>query len=149
MLYIASDHAGFELKKFLVDRLKDTLKTPFEDLGPSTFVKDDDYPDFAVAVAKQVAKNKENLGILICGSGQGMCIAANKIKGIRAILGSSIKETEMGRKDNDANILCLAARVLSTEHALAIVKTFLNTAFDNQERRIRRLEKISKLENNL
>jgi len=146
MLYIASDHAGFELKNFLTDQLKKTLKTPFEDLGPSTFVKDDDYPDFAVTVAKQVIKNSENLGILICGSGQGMCIAANKIAGIRAIHGSSIKETEMGKKDNDANVLCLAARVLSTEYALAIVKTFLNTDFDKQERRIRRLEKISKLE---
>ncbi len=146
MLYIASDHAGFELKKFLVAQLEKTHKTKFEDLGPSTFVPDDDYPDFAVAVAEQVKKNKENMGILICGSGQGMCIAANKISGIRAIHGSSIKETEMGRKDNDANIICLAARVLSTEHALAIIKTFLNTDFDNQERRIRRLEKISKLE---
>lgn len=146
MLYIASDHAGFQLKKFLVTQLEKTLKIPFEDLGPTTFVKDDDYPDFAVAVSEQVAKNKDNMGILICGSGQGMCIAANKIKGIRAIHGSSIKETEMGRQDNDANVICLAAWVISDEHALAIVKTFLTTDFDKVERRIRRLNKISALE---
>ncbi len=146
MLYIASDHAGFELKKFLVGQLKETPKTQLEDLGPFSFVKDDDFPDFAAAVANKVATDGKNLGILICGSGQGMCIAANKIKGIRAIHGSSIKETEMGRKDNDANVLCLAARVISTEYALAIVKTFLNTDFDNQEKRIRRLNKITKLE---
>lgn len=146
MLYIASDHAGFQLKKFLVTQLEKILKLPFEDLGALSFDKDDDYPDFAVVVAKKVVANKGSFGILICGSGQGMCIAANKIKGIRAIHGSSIKETEMGKKDNDANVICLAARVISTEHALAILKTFLNTNFDNQERRIRRLNQIKKLE---
>ncbi|MEK7624801.1 MAG: RpiB/LacA/LacB family sugar-phosphate isomerase [Patescibacteria group bacterium] len=146
MLYIASDHAGFQLKKFLSLQLEKTLKLPFEDLGAVSFDKDDDFPDFATAVAKKVVKNKENLGILICGSGQGMCITANKLAGIRAIHGSSIRETEMGRKDNDANVLCLAARILSTEYALAIVKTFLNTNFDKQTRRIRRLKKISNLE---
>lgn len=146
MLYIASDHAGFQLKKFLTTQLEKTLKLPFEDLGALTFDKDDDFPDFAVAVAQKVANNKGNKGILICGSGLGMCIAANKIAGIRAIVGSSVRETEMGRKDNDANILCLAARILSTEYALAILKTFLNTDFDNEERRIRRLNKIAKLE---
>lgn len=146
MLYIASDHAGFQLKKFLATQLEKTLKLPFEDLGAMTFDKDDDFPDFAAAAAKKVVKNKENRGILICGSGTGMCIAANKIAGVRAIVGSSVRETEMGRKDNDANILCLAARILSTEYALAILKTFLNTNFDNQERRVRRLNKIAKLE---
>ena len=146
MLYIASDHAGFELKQFLIAELKKTLQLPFEDLGAHSFEKEDDFPDFAEAVAREVVKDEENRGILICGSGQGMCIAANKVAGIRAINGSSVKETEMGRKDNDANVLCLAARILSTEYALAIVKTFLNTDFDNQERRVRRLEKIKNLE---
>ncbi|MFA6105690.1 MAG: RpiB/LacA/LacB family sugar-phosphate isomerase [Patescibacteria group bacterium] len=146
MLYISSDHAGYQLKKLLTDKLENVLKIKFEDLGPVNFDADDDFPDFAIPLAKKVAKDKANRGILICGSGHGMCIAANKIKGIRAILGASIESAELGRRDNDANILCLSGRTLSTEHAVAIVKHFLDTEFDNQERRLRRLKKISELE---
>ena len=135
MLYISSDHAGFKLKNLLTDKLQNNLKVDF-----------DDFPDFAAALAKKVVKNQNNRGILICGSGHGMCIAANKIKGARAILGASIESTELGRRDNDANILCMSGHVLSLEHALAIVKRFLETDFDNKERRLRRLKKISNLE---
>jgi ribose 5-phosphate isomerase B len=146
MLYIASDHAGFQLKKFLVDQCKKVLKVPMKDLGPKEYKLDDDFPDFAIPVSRLVGKNKKDRGILICGSGHGMCITANKIKGVRAILGSSIEGTEMGRREEDANVLCLSARVLSHEHAVAIVKRFLETTFDDQDKRIRRLKKISKLE---
>jgi ribose 5-phosphate isomerase B len=143
MLYIASDHAGYHLKKYLLEQFQKNIKKPIEDMGPSSFVETDDFPDFALPLAKIVAKSKENKGILICGSGHGMCIAANKIKGIRAILGYNIEGTEMGRKEEDANVLCLSGRTLSNEHAVAIVKKFLETEFDDQDKRVRRLRKIS------
>jgi ribose 5-phosphate isomerase B len=146
MLYIASDHAGFQLKKFLLQQFKNTLKIKVTDLGPKVFDSNDDFPDFASLLAKKVVKKNSDRGILICGSGHGMCIAANKIKGARAILGSSIEGTDLGRRDNDANILCLPGRIVSPEHAIAIVKHFLEVKFDNQERRVRRLKKISALE---
>lgn len=145
MVYIASDHAGYQLKKFLVVQLEKTLKKEVEDLGPVEYKEDDDFPDYAIKVAKKVAAGKD-FGILICGSGHGMCLAANKIKGIRAILGYSIESAEMGRKEEDANILCLSGKVLSREHALAIVKRFFEVDFDSQEKRIRRLQKIRSLE---
>lgn len=146
MIYIASDHAGFQLKKYLTRYLKVQLKRDFEDLGPAEYNKDDDFADFAAKVAKKVAGKKEALGILICGSGQGVCITANKFKGIRAILGYSIEAAELARKHDHANILCLAGRVLSNEHAIAIVKMFLETEPKPDERYVRRIEKIKKIE---
>jgi ribose 5-phosphate isomerase B len=142
MLYIASDHAGYQLKKHLVTFLNNTLKIPVKDLGPEKFDEDDDYPDFALTTAKKVTESKTNIGILICGSGNGICLAANKVNGVRAILGYNIEAAEFGRKHNDANMLCLAGRVLSDEHATAIVKKFLETEFTNDERHVRRLKKI-------
>lgn len=145
MLYIASDHAGFQLKKALVTYIEKVLQLPIQDLGPSTFTKDDDYPDYAIPVGRKVAENNVNQGILICGSGHGVCITANKIKGIRAVLASGIESAELARKDDDANILCLSGKILSEEHARAIVKAFLDTPFSGEERHIRRLEKIATL----
>lgn len=146
MLYIAADHAGHKLKKYLITYLTKTLKQKTEDLGAETYVESDDFPDYATALAKKVASNQNNLGILLCGSGQGMCIAANKTAGIRAALGYSIEAAERSRKEDYANVLCLASRVLSTEHAAAIAKAFLESAFDGLERRVRRLKKITELE---
>jgi len=146
MIYLACDHRGFQLKEYLVTYLKTQLKLKFEDLGPKMHDPSDDAPDFAAAVAEKVVKNKENMGILICWTGHSMCITANKIKGVRAILGYSIEGAEMGRKHNDANILCLASKYLSNEHAAAVVKKFLQTEFDNDARLIRRNQKISALE---
>ena len=146
MLYVASDHAGFQLKKYLTQRIKNDLEMEVKDLGPKTIDEDDDFPDFAAPLAKQVAKGDKNFGILICGSGHGMCIAANKIKGIRAIVGYSIQGAELARKHNNANILCLAGRILSDEHALAVTKTFLATKFEAEPRFVRRNKKIAALE---
>lgn len=146
MLYIASDHAGFQLKKTLVSYLTKVLKMPVENLGPSVYDENDDYPDFARAVAERVAEIHENRGIVICGSGHGVCITANKFPHIRAILAPSIESAKFGRKEDDANILCLAGRVLSDEHARAIVKTFLETPFSGEDRHVRRLQKIAKIE---
>jgi len=146
MFYIASDHAGFQLKKHLLIYVKTQLRKSITDLGPKKFDKEDDFPDFAFPLAKKVALKDKDFGILVCGTGHGVCIAANKIKGVRAILGYSIEAAEMGRKHNNANILCLAGKVLSNEHADAIVKKFLSTKFDTAERLIRRNKKISALE---
>lgn len=146
MLYIASDHAGFQLKKALVTYITKVLKLPLTDLGPAAYDKDDDYPDFAVPLARKVAENAQNSGILICGFGHGVCITANKVKGIRAALASSIESAEFARKDDHANVLCLAGRVVSDEHARAIVKAFLETPFSNEERHVRRIKKITDLE---
>lgn len=146
MIYIASDHAGFQLKKALITYLEKVLKLETTDLGPEVFTQDDDYPDFAVPVAKKVAESKGTLGILICGSGHGMCITANKVAGVRAVLAPSIESAEFARKEDNANVLCLAGRVLSDEHARAIVKAFVEKPFSGDERHARRLRKIAELE---
>jgi len=146
MLYIASDHGGYHLKKYLVSYMENQLEQKIVDLGPHEFVESDDFPDYAIALSKEVAKERANRGILICKTGHGMCIAANKINGIKAIVGYNIEGTEMGRKHNNANVLCLAAKVLSQDHATAIVKKFLETQFDGDERLVRRNKKIEELE---
>lgn len=146
MLYIASDHGGFQLKKYLVHFLENQLKIKAEDLGPLSFNKEDDFPEFAIPLAKKVAKDSKALGVLICRTGHGMCIVANKIKGIRAIMGYSIEAAEKGRLEENANILCLAGGVLTDEHAGAITRHFLETQFDAEERRIRRLKQIEEVE---
>lgn len=146
MIYIASDHAGYHLKKDLLVFLKTKLEKETVDLGPDSYDEKDDFVDFAAPLAEKVAKEPGSFGILICGSGHGMCIAANKIKGARAIVGYSILGAELGRQHNDANIICLAGRTISKDHAEAIVKKFLETAFKAEDRFVRRNEKISELE---
>ncbi len=146
MFYIASDHAGFQLKKELTGYIKTELGKDIEDLGPEVFIQTDDFPDFAIPLARKVAENKENFGILICGTGQGMCIAANKVRGAYAIIGYNIQATELGRKHNNANILCLPGTPASLDFAKTIVKKFLTTDFDGDERLVRRNTKIEELE---
>lgn len=146
MLYLASDHAGYQLKKYLARFIEKQLKQKVVDLGADSYHADDDFPDFAFLLAQKVATDPTNIGILICGSGQGMCIAANKVIGIRAMLGYSIDSAEWGRKHDHANILCLPSRVVSEEHAAAIVKKFLATPVDTTQKYVRRLEKITHFE---
>jgi len=144
MFYIAADHAGHKLKKELEQIFKNQ-EMEFEDLGAKNYNEQDDFTDFVVPLTKKVLETG-NKGVLICGSGHGMCMAANKVAGIRAIVGYSISGSELGRKHNDANVLCLAGRVLTKDHASAIIKTFLNTEFSGEERFIRRTQKITELE---
>jgi ribose 5-phosphate isomerase B len=146
MLYIAADHAGYQLKKYLVNYLKKQLQVEPVDLGAHEYIEEDDFSDFAFPLAQKVLTNPASRGILICGTGHGMCIVANKTKGARAIMGYSIEAAEKGRLEEDAQIICLAGRVLSDEHAAAIVKKFLETEFDGQAKRVRRLKKIAELE---
>jgi len=137
---IGSDHAGFSVKERLKCFLaENNIET--EDVGP--YSEDSvDYPDYAKKVAKKVADNKELKGILICGSGTGMAMAANKIKGIRAAVGYDTYIAEMSRLHNDANVLCLREREFPYEKTKEIVDVWLKTPFSNDERHKRRIEKI-------
>ena len=138
-IFISSDHAGFKLKESIKMYLS-KKKLPFQDLGP---INDDkvDYPDYAHKVAKKVKINKNNVGILICGSGTGMNIAANKHKNIRAAQCFNLKSTKLSRLHNDANIITLGSRVLSKKNALNFVGVFLNTKFEGG-RHSKRIRKI-------
>jgi len=146
-LYLASDHGGYQLKKRLARYLKNELKTKFTDLGPSKFDPEDDFPDYIIPTAKKAVKTKGR-AIMICGSGIGACISANKVKGMRAGLGYNIKVAELSRLHNDSNGLCLAGRILTDEHAMAIVKTWLETEEFLGGKYQRRNNKITKYENN-
>lgn len=146
MLYIASDHGGFQLKKHLIRFVEKQLKKEISDLGPTEYNENDDFPDFAIPLSQKIAKDEKSLGILICKTGHGMYLTANKINGIRAIIGYSIEAAEKGRKEENANILALAGAVITDEHAAAIVKRFLETNFEPEQRRVRRLKKIEELE---
>ncbi len=141
---LGADHAGFELKEQL-KRFLDVLHVAYEDLGcPSP--EPVDYPDVAAAVARRVAAGAADRGILLCGTGIGMAIAANKIVGVRAAPGCSVEAVTMGRRHNDLNILALGARTTPSDSVFAFVRAFLDTPFDGG-RHQRRVNKIAALEN--
>ena len=142
-VFISSDHAGFDAK----EKLKSTLKNKYQmiDLGPKLFTKTDDYPDYAFKLAEKVSKSNSQ-GILICGSAVGMCIAANKVKGIRAVAAYDTKIAKLSREHNNANVLCLQGRNFPTLNARKIAETFLSTPFSNESRHLRRIKKISNYE---
>ena len=138
-IFIASDHAGFKLKEIIKNYLTNK-KIKFMDLGPF----DDsrvDYPDYAHKVAKKVNVNKSNVGILVCGSGTGMNIVANKHKNVRAAQCFNLKSTKLSRLHNDANIITLGSRLITKKNALKFVSIFLNTKFDGG-RHLKRVKKI-------
>ncbi len=143
-IYLGADHAGFELKEKLKKWLN-AKKISFEDLGNLTYDKNDDYPDFAEKVAKRVVKENSK-GILFCGSSEGICIAANKIKGVRAVAPSTVKLAELSRVHNDANVLCLSGWYTPLNLTKKIVVKFLSTPFSKEARHVRRLNKIKKME---
>lgn len=154
-IYIASDHGGFDLKEKLKKEFEDS-EHEWIDLGPSELDPNDDYPDFAFKVAEAVAQDgmnesdfvHESLGILICRSGNGMAVAANKVKGAYAALCFSSKHAEMARKDDNANVLALDADY-DGEDPLAIVQKFITTKFEGKETRHgRRFGKILRYEKN-
>ena len=138
-IFISSDHAGFALKKKVLDFLK-KKKLSFQDLGPFSD-KSVDYPLYAHKLANNVKKNKRHVGILICGSGTGMNIAANKHRNIRAAQCFSLKSTKLSRLHNDANVITLGSRLISKNNALKYVSVFLNTKFEGG-RHLRRVKKI-------
>lgn len=145
-IYLGADHNGFEYKGELAKLLR-KLGHDVVDQGDKSLKTEDDYPQFAGRVASAVlaSDDDEPRGILICGSGQGMCIAANRFKGIRAALCWSAAEARAARNDDDANVLCLAARYTSIDEAVGIVETFLATSFAGAPRFSRRIKQLDEL----
>lgn len=139
-IYLGSDHAGFRLKEQIQEYLKNK-NYRVVDLGVFEEVLSD-YPDIAREVAEKVSENKNAFGILMCGTGIGMCMAANKVKGIRAANAESTQYAEMARRHNDANILCLGGRHITFEKAQEIIDTFFRTPFEAEERHVRRVKKV-------
>ena len=137
-IFIASDHAGFNLKRSIINKL--SKKQIIVDLGPNSD-SSVDYPDYAHKLSKKVASNKGSFGILVCGSGMGMSITANKNKNIRASLCYSIKNTKLSRLHNNANIITLGARLINKNKAFNLIRVFLNTKFEGG-RHLRRVKKI-------
>jgi len=146
MIYIGSDHAGYDMKEAIKASLKDNDgDMNFVDLG--VFTTDSmDYPDIAREVAEKVSENEDAKGILICGTGTGMVIAANKLNGIRAAAVTTDTMAEMARRHNNANIITLGSRIVDPEAAKRMVKIFLETPFDSDERHQRRVNKIAEIE---
>lgn len=141
---IACDRAGLELKQFLIQSLEKEVE--FIDLGTNT-TDPVDYPDFAKKVAVSVLNGEVECGVLICGTGIGMSMAANRYIGIRAGLCHNSLEARLTREHNDANILCMGARMIGNECALENLKVFLNTEFVGG-RHLRRIKKLDEIENN-
>lgn len=138
---IASDHAGVHLKEFLVEHLKEIK---FHDLGPNS-TDSVDYPDYAEKACLEIKEGKVDRAILICGSGIGMSIAANKIRGIRAAHVESVLTARLAAEHNRANVLCIGERITAPHHALEMVNAWLHATFAGA-RHERRIEKIHKLE---
>ncbi len=143
-IYIGTDHKGYGLKNIVREHLQHK-GVKVEDKGALTYEKGDDYPRYAYFVATEVLGDDDGVGILICGSGQGMAMAANKVRGIRAALVWSTAEARAARHDDDANVLVLPADMIDTDTALAIVDDFLSQKFSGEERHQRRIDQIEQL----
>lgn len=144
-LYIASDHGGYALKKRLIRFVENELHRKIEDMGPQEHIETDDYPEYTFPLAKKVS-HENSRGIVICRNGIGVCIAANKVPGIRAGIGYNIASAESMMNDDNTNILCLAADHLSEDFAMAIVKRWLETPFSDTTRHARRIAQITEFE---
>ena len=138
-IIIASDHAGFNLKKAIIKKY--TKKLNFKDLGTNSSIKSVNYPDYAHKVCLMVVKNKFNIGVLICGSGMGMAMAANKHKNIRAALCYSVKNAKLSRLHNDANVITLGSRFTNNNTAFNCLNAFLTTKFEGGRHK-KRVKKI-------
>lgn len=144
-LFIASDHGGYHLKKRILRYVEHELEGKITDMGPAEYDETDDYPDYVLPLAKKVVETNGR-GIVICKNGIGVCIDANKVDGIRAGIGYNTMAAETMMQDDNTNVLCLAAKGVSEDLALVIVKKWLESEFSNAERHKRRLEKIKQLE---
>lgn len=142
-VYLASDHAGFELKKTLLNYLS-TLDYEIEDLGPFKLDLKDDYPDFIKPTAIKVSEDLDSRAIVIGGSGQGEAIVCNRVNGVRAVVyyGGPEEIIKLSKEHNDANILSLGARFLSEDEAIKAVEIWLKTDFSGDSRHVRRIKKI-------
>ncbi len=146
-IFLGADHRGYELKEKIASWLFE-LNYEFEDLGADHLDSSDDYTKFAADVASMVAKRPHSRGVLLCGSGVGADIVANKFDGIRASIGKSVLQVKAGRNDDDMNILVIAADFTITKDAKAMLIAFLETKFSETDRYEKRLEDIQKIESN-
>lgn len=142
MIAIASDHAGFHLKEGLIEYLK-TKQLDFTDLGPSE-PESVDYPDYAGLVAEAINSGKAENGILVCGSGEGVCMAANKFSGIRAGLAWNSDIARLIKAHNNANVICFGGRFTALPYAITMLEAFLTASFEggNHERRVKKLDAL-------
>ena len=142
---IGADHGGYPLNELVIAQLS---KAGHEivDFGTHTGTVQDDYPDYALEVGRAIQSGEADIGILICGSGVGASVAANKLKGVRAALCGDTYSAHQSREHDDCNVLCLGARVTGTELALEIMRTFVAAQFSGEERHKRRLAKIARME---
>lgn len=143
-IYLGADHNGWQLK----EKIKAALQKQghkVSDQGNLNFQATDDYPDFAKKVALMIKKNKNSVGILLCGTGQGMCMAANRFNHLRATFGYNKAAVISAREDENANVLCLVAKELNTKKAESLIKAFLDTPFSKLPRHQRRIKKLNSL----
>ena len=146
MIYLGADHGGFELKEHIKQWLTE-WDMEYQDLGADTLDSDDDYPDFAFAVAEAVAKNSnQHRGILACRSAAGVVVAANKVQNVRAVAVHTAEGAQHSREHNDANVIGLSGDWMTLEQAKEVLHTWLMTEFSHEERHQRRLDKITNYE---
>ncbi|MBF8250148.1 MAG: ribose 5-phosphate isomerase [Candidatus Levybacteria bacterium] len=145
-IYLGTDHAGFEFKEQIKDYL---IKENYDvvDCGARIFDANDDYPDFISIVGENVGRNTDSYGIVFGKSGAGECMTANKYKGTRAFLAINEKNVRLAREHNDANIISLGSEIVTLEEAKKLIKIFLETPFSNEQRHVRRINKIKDIEN--
>ena len=144
---IAADHAGYPLNERIIHEL-DAAGHEIVDFGTHVGSRPDDYPDYAMKVGRAIQDDEAEIGIIVCGSGVGAAVAANKLKGIRAALCGDTYSGHQSREHDDCNVLCLGARVTGEELALEIVHAFVGAQFSGEERHLRRLTKVSEMEKN-
>ena len=142
---IGADHGGYPLNERVIQEL-DAAGHELLDFGTHVGSRPDDYPDYALKVGRAIQDNQADIGILICGSGVGASVAANKLTGIRAALCGDTYSAHQSREHDDCNVLCLGARVTGEELALEIVRTFVAARFTGEERHLRRLAKVAEIE---
>ena len=142
---IGADHGGYPLNERVIEELR-AAGHEIEDFGTHDGTRPDDYPDYAVMVGEAVRNGRADCGIIICGSGVGACVAANKLRGVRAALCGDTYSAHQSREHDDCNVLCLGARIVGVELASEIVRSFVNARFTGEERHRRRLEKVHDIE---
>ncbi len=145
-IYIGADHRGFELKKNLLSYLSQRYEV--EDLGAKEFIDNDDFVDYAINVGKKVSQNSANYGIVICGSGAGVEIAANKVNGVRCSLGQSKEQVSKAREADNINVLAISSDFTNFEMVKELVDSFLNTQYLASENHNRRIDKLKAFEIN-
>jgi len=144
-LAVGADHAGYELKELLVEHIRSLGHEPI-DVGTHVPGKPDDYPDYAVLVAAEVSSGRAERGVLVCGSGIGVSVAANKIRGIRAGLAHDHYSAHQGVEHDDMNVLVLGSRVIGVNVAFESLEAFVAATFSNEERHLRRVNKVKAIE---